>query len=399
MKKKSTKVIAVMAGIIIVLACVVYFSLFVGVKVNKVSEGVYETEVFASTNQKFNDWFLKYVFSGNPGGCSAVAKTLESGDTIVGRNMDFYVSNKPVFVVRTKEKGKYETVGLAYYDQFVPDDVVVEKKGVPRVIYSMLPMFCQDVMNDQGLYVEVNMRYSEYDPMGELMFADTHTNPKSEVRKCIAGINTQLCQNCATVKEAVDYVNKLDIYSPQSADMQWNFCYLLADATGDYGLLEVANNKVYFLDKQQMQTNFYVEEELYEKQRMKCGVGRYDLLKEGIDDVKSEDDMFNLIDSVSYAQSYNYETCNYDARSEYIGENPGWDYYYVIDEDNQDEVKEYLDEVAEIYNSMSRQELKDDGTYWESSFTTIANCSDKTMRVRFYEDDSNVVELSFNTHS
>ena len=45
---------------------------------------------------------------------------------------------------------------------------------------------------------------------------------------------------------------------------------------------------------------------------------------------------------------------------------------------------------------MSRQELKDDGTYWESSFTTIANCSKKTMRVRFYEDDSNVVELDFN---
>ena len=72
---------------------------------------------------------------------------------------------EPAFVVRTKEKGKYETVGIAYYDQFIPDASVVEKKGVPRVIYSMLPMFCQDVMNDQGLYVEVNMRYSEYDPM------------------------------------------------------------------------------------------------------------------------------------------------------------------------------------------------------------------------------------------
>ena len=174
------------------------------------------------------------------------------------------------------------------------------------------------------------------------------------------------------------------------------FCEL---STGDFGLLEVANNKVYFQDKEQIQTNFYVHDELYKKQRMKCGVGRYDYIKERIDDVESEEDMFELMDSVSYAQSYNHDTCNFDARSEYIGENPGWDYYYVIDEDNQDEVKEYLDEVAEIYNSMSRQELKDDGTYWESSFTTIANCSDKTMRVRFYEDDSNVVELSFNTHS
>lgn len=399
MKKRTVKVIAIIAGVFGALVCTVYFALFGGVKVNKVSEGVYETKVFTSTNQKFYDWFLRYIFSGNPGGCSAVAKTLENGDTIVGRNMDFYVSNKPAFIVRTKEKNKYETVGIAYYDQFIPDTDVVEKKGVPRVIYSMLPMFCQDVMNDQGLYVEVNMRYSEYDPTGELMFADTHTNLKSEVRTCIAGINTQICQNCATVGEAIEYVEKLDIYSPQSDAMQWNFCYLLADATGDYGLLEVANNKVYFQDKEQIQTNFYVHDELYEMQRMKCGVGRYDYIAERIDGVESEDDMFELMDSVSYAQSYDYTTCNFDARSEYIGENPGWDYYYVIDEDNQDEVKEYLDEVAEIYNSMSRQELKDDGTYWESSFTNIANCSDKTMRVRFYEDDSNVVELSFNTHS
>ena len=395
MKKKSIKVISIIAGVLLVLVLSGYFALFGGVKVNKVSDAVYETAVFTKTNQKFYDWFLKNIFSGNPGGCSAVAKTLENGDTIVGRNMDFYVSNKPAFIVRTKEKNKYETIGIAYYDQFIPDVDDVERKGVPRVIYSMLPMFCQDVMNDQGLYVEVNMRYSEYDPMGELMFADTHTNPKSEVRKCIAGINTQLCQNCATVKEAYEYVEKLDIYSPQSEDMQWNFCYLLADATGDYGLLEVADNRVYFQDKQQMQTNFYVADELYKKQRMKCGVGRYELLKEGIDNVKSEDDMFKLMDSVSYAQSYDYKTCNFDARSEYIGEQPGWDYYYVIDEDNRDEVNKYLDEVAEKYNSMSRQELKDDGTYWESSFTTIANCNEKTMQVRFYEDDSNVINLDF----
>lgn len=395
MKKRVTKVIAVIACVFIVLALSVYLALFRGVKVTRVSEDVYETKVFTSTNQKLYDWFLKYIFSGNPGGCSAAAKTLENGDTIVGRNMDFYVSNKPAFVVRTKEKNKYETIGIAYFDQFIPDTDVVEEKGIPRVIYSMLPLFCQDVMNDQGLYVEVNMRYSEYDPMGEIMFADTHTNPKSEVRKCIAGINTQLCQNCATVQEAVEYVKKLDIYSPQSEDMEWNFCYLLADATGDYGLLEVADNKVYYQDKQQIQTNFYIADELYAKQRMKCGVGRYDTLEAGIDDVKSEEDMFKLLDSVSYAQSYNYDTCNYDARSEYIGEKPGWDYYYVIDEKNQDEVKTYLDEVAKTYNSMSRQELKDDGTYWESSFTTVANCSKKTMRVRFFEDDSNVINVGF----
>lgn len=395
MKKKAIKITVIILLIIAAILLTGYLVLFRGVKVTKLSEGVYETDVYTSTNQAFYDWFLKYIFSGNTGGCSAVAKTLENGDTVVARNMDFYISNKPAFVVRTKEEGKYETMGLVYYDEFIPTADEVEKNGVPWIVHSLLPLFCQDVMNEEGLYVEVNMRYPEYSSEGELMFADTHTNPKSAVRACIAGINTQLCQNCATVKEAVDYVKKLDIYSPQSEDMNWNFCYILADATGDYGVLEVADNEVYFLDKEQIQTNFYLAKELYDKQRMKCGVGRYELLKAGIDDVKTQEEMFELIDSVSYAQSYTYDNCNYDARSEYLGENPGWDYYYVTDEKNQAEVKEYLDEVAKTYKKMSRQELKDDGTYWESSYTTIANCTDKTMFVRFFEDDSNTIDLSF----
>lgn len=40
MKRKSTKVIAGIVGIFIVIALSAYFALFGGVKVNKVSEGV-----------------------------------------------------------------------------------------------------------------------------------------------------------------------------------------------------------------------------------------------------------------------------------------------------------------------------------------------------------------------
>lgn len=393
MKKNISKVLGIIISVLVICVGIGYFLLGRNIKLNEISEKVYETKVITKTNQKFYDWFLKNIFSGNPGGCSATAKTLDNGETIVGRNMDFYISNKPAFVVRTKEENKYETIGIAYFNEFIPDADVVQKKGLNRIIYKMLPLFCQDVLNDKGLYVEVNMRYGEYDDKGNSKFTNTHTNPNSSLRACIAGLNTRICQNCATVKEAVEYVKNLDIYSPDGPDMNWNFCYILADATGDYGLLEVANNKVSFLDKQQMQTNFYVTKEFADEQGFKCGVGRYKVLEENIDSVVSENDMFELMKYVSYMQSYLPETCNYDARSEYVGENPGWTYDYIVDEKNQDEVNKYLKEQSDEFKSHSRQELQDIGTYWESSYTTVVNCNKKTMKVRFFEDDNNIVEL------
>ena len=33
--------------------------------------------------------------------------------------------------------------------------------------------------------------------------------------------------------------------------------------------------------------------------------------------------------------------------------------------------------------------------YWESILTTVTNCNNKTMTIRFFEDDSRVLELGF----
>lgn len=389
---KKQKLLIVMAVLVLLLSAG-YIALGRAVRLNEISEDVFETGTITKTNQKLYDLFLDKIFCGNFGGCTAVAATLENGETIVGRNYDFYISNKPGFIVRTKEKDKYETAGIVYYNEYIPDADVIRNKGLNILMYKMLPLFSLDVINDQGLYVEVNMRYGERDEAGSSVFPLTGTNPDSAQRACIAGLNTRLCQNCATVKEAIEYVNGLDLYGPDSEDMDWNFCYLMADATGDYGVLEVADNKVSFLDKQQIQTNFYVTKEFFDKQNLKSGVGRYAVLEKNIDNVSSEEDMSELMKSVSYAQSYMPEICSYDYRSEYVGENPGWTYDYIVDEKNQEEVIKYIKEQSDIFTGSSRQELKDMGTFWESTFMNVVNCNKKTMKISFYEDDSNCVEI------
>lgn len=395
MKKHKSKKIIIVIVVLVFLLGAGYVMLGRNVRLNEISKDVFETGTITKTNQKFYDLFLDKIFCGNFGGCSSVVTTLENGETIVGRNYDFYISNKPGFIVRTKEANKYETIGIVYYNEYIPDADVIRKKGLNILMYKLLPLFSLDVLNDQGLYVEVNMRYGEKDEAGNSVFALTGTNPDSTQRACIAGLNTRICQNCATVKEAVEYVKGLDLYGPDSEDMNWNFCYLMADATGDYGVLEVADNKVSFLEKQQIQTNFYITKEFADKQELKSGVGRYAVLEENIENVSSEEEMLELMKSVSYAQSYMPEICNYDYRSEYVGEKPGWTYDYVVDEKNQNEVNNYIKEQSDILLNSTKQELKDMGTFWETTYMNVVNCNRKTMRIRFFEDDGNCIKLSF----
>ena len=103
--------------------------------------------------------------------------------------------------------------------------------------------------------------------------------------------------------------------------------------------------------------------------------------------------MLDLMKSVSYVQSYFPETCNYDCRSEYVGDNPGWTYDYIVDEKNQDEVNNYIKEQTNEFMGFTRQEKKDMGDFWETTFTNVVNCNKKTMKLRFFEDDTNCIEL------
>ena len=44
---------------------------------------------------------------------------------------------------------------------------------------------------------------------------------------------------------------------------------------------------------------------------------------------------------------------------------------------------------------MTRQEQEAANYYWESILTTVTNCNNKTMTIRFFEDDSRVLVLGF----
>lgn len=348
----------------------------------------YAKEYFANTYDQWNQ---------DLAGCSAIAKTISNGDTIVGRNMDLTISNKAAYVYRTKVEGCYETISLTYtFRKVSPDYDDVIENGLSPEFQKILPFLADDVLNSEGLYIEVNMRNGETWPTGETKFGCDGTNKDSKERVYLFELPRYVGEHCATVDEAVEYIKTLDLYSMFGNEINaHNYCFIMADATGHYGLVEFAANQVYWHDYQNAQANFYIAEDLYKIQELKAGVGRYEYLQEHIDEVDSEEQMASLMNDVTYYQAYFPNICKFDNRSEFIGLLPYWTYDYVMNEINKDNLELLVGIFGEYLNSISYKQKQDANEYWETIFLEVINCNNKTLTVKFYEDDSRILKLSF----
>lgn len=363
------------------------------IELTQVFDYVFDAGTFKALDYDYaNNYFMK-EYNNWGGGCSAIAKTLENGDTIVGRNMDLNISNKAAYIFRTDVKGSYETINLAYtFRDISPDFEDAKANGLSEEFSKVLPFMADDVLNEKGLYIEINMRNGEFWPTGESKFSCSGTNPKSDTTVYMFQIPRYVGEHCATVDEAIDYIESLNVYSK---DGYWNYCFLIADASGHYGVLEFASNLVIWNDYQKAQTNFYIDSLANYAEELKCGKGRYDLLMNDIDKVKSEDDMFNLMDSVTYYQVYDPYNCKYDPRSENVGILPFATYDLLMLEENKSIVLDAIDLYGREVLSLSRKQQQDRNEFWESSFTEVINCNKKTLFVRFFEDNNKTITLSF----
>ncbi|MBQ0041481.1 MAG: linear amide C-N hydrolase [Clostridiales bacterium] len=360
-------------------------------KLNQLADYIFEVEKYTELDYDFAESGFAAKFDGwNGGGCSCIAKQTEDKQMLIGRNMDLTISNKPAYVVRTECPGKHKTVGIAYSYFSGPDYEDVLKNGVDDAYAKVLPFMCCDTMNDAGLYIEINMRNGENNADGSSKFGCSGTNPGAH-RVCSMNLVRYIGENCASVDEAVEYVKSLDLYTP-TENIPWNFTFIIADKSGHFGLLEIADNKVSWLDGQQAQTNFYLTKEFNEKEEMKCGLGRYDMLMKGLGDVQNEDDMFQLIDKATYFRVYR-ENPTYDVRTEYVAIEPDWTTDFVLGDENAEVVQARVQRNIERIGKLTRKELQDATKYWESIFTVVANCNSRELRVRFFEDNERVFKF------
>ncbi len=61
--------------------------------VTQVFDYVYDPGVFTALDFEMGKAAMAKIFGGEKGRCTAIAKTLPNGDTVVGRNMDFNITH------------------------------------------------------------------------------------------------------------------------------------------------------------------------------------------------------------------------------------------------------------------------------------------------------------------
>lgn len=424
-RKKFTFAIAATLSLLLV-SCNLHSN-----KLNEIGDYFYEAPTYRNIEfDKAQDYFAKNNDNWG-GGCSAISKVI-NGKRIVGRNMDLNIARKCAYVVKTNVPHKYSTVGLSYtFRDVSPDLSEVKKSGLPETWSTILPFMCDDVLNSQGLHVELNMRHGETDEAGNDIFGVEHTNPNASERVYVFGLGLYLGLNCKNLTDVKEYLaSNIDVYSKKN---YWNYCFLITDAEGNSELLEFGNGKYYFVKPNSegvvAQTNFYVNEECNSMEKVKSGLGRYESLMNGIKDVNSKSDMFNLMKKIQYSSFYlPYEECknnHFDPRSELIGEyapkealtalyksimgaetpvpeNIGTSEEFVMNDANEPFIKALCDYLHEPIRSMTREEKEqlnyDDGganALWESTFTEVVDPKDKTIQVRLFENDNSLYQIDF----
>lgn len=232
-------------------------------------------------------------------GCSALATRTKSGDVVIGRNLDLTVSQYPCYITHLKF-AKYETLNFTY------DEVSSEKLTYTELLrrgeieakyYNALPMMASDSMNSQGLYMEYNMRgYEE-------QFICRGTNPYAPIRACTVSLPFLVTSHCASIEEALYFMrNKLNLYTliDETIASGWNLCCMIGDATGAYGLIEIANDEIKFLPEQHGQGNYYIYPEFNSTSREQSGYGRLQFGLERIDTIQNDAQMASIMEDIMW---------------------------------------------------------------------------------------------------
>lgn len=379
-------------------------------KLNEIDSYLFEVEEYKELDYDAADEFYARTNDNWGGGCTAVSKMVD-GHRLIGRNMDQSISNKCAYVIRT-DVGKYKTIGLAYtHRDYSPDYEDIVNNGISEELYKVLPFMCDDVLNDAGLHIEINMRHGEYWPNGDDKFACEGTNPSSDNRVYMFELPRYIGENCSTVKEAKDYVSTLNVYSQNH---YWNYCFIISDSLGNSSLLEFSANEVNWLDEKNLpsydwlnkynvkaiaQANFYLNKNAWLIQDIKTGEGRFIAIQEGIEDVKSRSDMYELMKKVQYSNFYlDYDECKnnyFDPRSEDIGEVSWAEYNLIMDPEFENTARILINEANEGIKDMPRKQKQDINVYWESIFTEVVDVYEKEIFVRLYENEDMLYLINF----
>ena len=331
---------------------------------------VIQDRVIQLTYDSFNfdagaEYLNKYDLS--MGGCSAV-RVLVDGQVMVGRDYDFYCSDTPAVIIRNNA-GAIRTIGIANspssFDEW-SDDFSVRSE-----VLDAAPYLCCDVMSEAGLYCETNIR-----PYEEGLSCQS-TNPGAP-RRCTQTFMQTMLSQYATIDEILEHLNDYDWFDLSAMGFEQSF--FLTDQSGRSVIIEFGADQVWYQEAE-YNGNFFINDELYEKETIGCGEMRvsHELALKPY--VRSEEDVFTMMEAGAYDQFYHTDVDPEYAIPE-LYELIGYDKNTAA-EDPEGAIAAATEKVAELASWSWEERIENHA--WESVFITAANVTNLSLHVHFSE--------------
>ena len=336
-------------------------------------------------------------------GCSEVGR-----GNLVGRNFDWYYADTAEFVIWTKPvAGRHATLGVAYGSPDLTD--LVAQQGNEQAAYKILPFRTDDLINDQGLYIGINVVPNDYGVTTGTGGGDQDIAQNMLVR--------YLGDYADNAKHAIELMKGMNVYCAMSGVGDEIHMYL-KDANDSY-IVEWIDNEMEIHsitdsdydpipNGQDIMTNFYIHgwnggtkivphgytEEETEATGLAdhaCGIERYDILSEHYRSINDVDSMKNAMQAVKYTNAYaSPEEISPEWCSEFLGDFPGYK-NITIYSDRLD-----LDPIfllqREAFANRSRQATGNDRT-WQTAHLSVYDIEKKTLNLWVEEDYNKMYEF------
>ena len=370
------------------------------------------------------------------GACTTCGKLNADGEVMIGRNLDNEISVCPAFLIHTSF-GKYPTISVRFnnFDTYTYEEFK-ETGYLDEEYMNYIPFCVTDAMNSKGLYVEANVREPD------LYFINTGTNPDKE-RVLVNMLVQMIAMNCATVEEALDYLkNDINVVSTPYMDMRTptQYAYCIGDATGTFGVIEIARNEVRFIPYASAQGNYYLSPTWTAMDVNGSGYGRAERVMDGLENVNTLEEMMEQMKKPMWNQHILYMENTYqdeDGITRFVDDegNPAIDWRsdlanilpvdpetghvttdpnagenlssnsntrWMMKEENFEEMKAGIMTVMEAlgwkeklvaYYEGDEMPLREERTIFTTGVSYAVNCAQKTMLIKFWEKEDLTYEI------
>lgn len=220
-------------------------------------------------------------FNNDVFGCSTISVKSNNGDSIFGRNFDWYNSN--CMIVISETPGNYKSISTVNMD-FITQGTGLGSLVITDEIKTIASLYAPlDGMNEKGVCISVN--YIE---------DSSKINQNNSKKDLTTTTAIRLILNkAADVNEAIELLKQYDMHG----SMGFMTHFAIADSKGKSVVVEYINNEMKVLDTP-IVTNFYMNEG--EKQ----GIGtqqsheRYEILMNTIGEKQNKMNMEDVKDAL-----------------------------------------------------------------------------------------------------